>query len=247
MIDIHCHMLPGIDDGPKTLDQAIELARLAVANGITHAVLTPHIHPDRYTNTASTIHSSLEAFRASLAENSVPLKLGYAGEVRLDDEILTMVQEQKIPFYGAIGGYRVLLLEFPHSHVPMGSENLVKWLLNQKIRPLIAHPERNKGVMRKLDSIRPFVEMGCMFQLTAGSVAGYFGEPAQATARALLENGWVTVLASDAHNVAHRPPRLDHGRDAAAQIVGEKLARRMVYDRPWALVKSQFLDLAKAS
>jgi len=243
MIDIHCHLLPGIDDGPKTLDQAIELAERAVENGITHAVLTPHIHPDRYANTAQSIAQSVESFRQALQQHQVPLRLGYAAEVRLGIELLGMIEEEEIPFYGESEGYRVLLLELPHSHVPVGADNLVRWLLDRKIQPLIAHPERNKDIMRKFDKVLPFIEMGCLFQLTAGSVAGEFGDPAQLTARALLETGSVTVLASDAHNITHRPPRLDHGRDAAAEIVGEELARQMVYEKPLSLVASQFPDL----
>ncbi len=247
MIDIHCHLLPGIDDGPKTLEQAMDLARAAVANGITHSVVTPHIHPGRYANTAASIQQTLNRFQRALREHGIPLQLGYAAEVRLSVEILSMVENGEIPFYGESEGFQVLLLEFPHSHIPVGSDNLVRWLLDRKIRPLVAHPERNKDIMRKFDKVLPFIEMGCLFQLTAGSVAGDFGGPAQSTARALLEQGCVTLLASDAHNVDRRPPRLDHGRDAAAEIVGDTLAARLVYERPLALVRSQFPRLAAGS
>jgi len=205
MIDLHCHLLPGIDDGPDTLEQALELARIAVANGITHAVVTPHIHPGRYENDAASIQQHLADYRAALVAEGIPLKLGFAGEVRLGAAVLMMVQQGQIPFYGEYEGKQVFLLELPHSHVPPGSDKLVKWLLDQNILPMIAHPERNKEIMRRLDKITPFVEMGCLFQLTASSVAGLFGEPALDTARALLEKGCVTILASDAHNAQHRP------------------------------------------
>jgi len=240
MIDLHCHLLPGIDDGPDTLEQALELARIAVANGITHSVVTPHIHPGRYENDAASIQQHLADYRAALVAEGIPLKLGFAGEVRLGAEVLMMVQQGQIPFYGEYEGKQVFLLELPHSHVPPGSDKLVKWLLDQNILPMIAHPERNKEIMRRLDKITPFVEMGCLFQVTASSVAGLFGEPALETARALLEKGCVTILASDAHNAQHRPPQLDHGRDAAAEIVGVEEAQRMVTERPWGLVKNQF-------
>lgn len=243
MIDTHCHLLPGIDDGPETLEQSLELARIAVENGITHSVLTPHIHPGRFDNTAGIIEQALESFRRALQEHNIPLALGYAAEVRLGPELLEMEQQHNLPCYGNMDGYRILLLEFPHAQIPLGSDKLVQWLLDRKIRPMIAHPERNKDIMRKFDKVLPFIEMGCLFQLTAGSVAGLFGEAAQLSSRALLENGCVTLLASDAHNVKYRPPRLDHGRDAAAQIVGEELAGQMVYERPRALVASQFPDL----
>lgn len=244
MIDLHCHLLPGIDDGPETLEQALDLARLAVTNGITHSIVTPHIHPGRYENDALSIQAGMAEFKQSLLDNNIPLQLGFAGEVRLSAEILMMVEEKQIPFYGELDGYQIFLLEFPHSHVLPGSEQLVQWLLDRKIRPMIAHPERNKDIMRKFDKVKPFIEMGCLFQLTAGSIAGAFGELAQETSRLLLETGKVTAIASDAHNVEFRPPRLDHGRDAAAEIVGEELAQNMVYATPAQLIAGQFADLS---
>lgn len=246
MIDLHCHLLPNIDDGPSSLQQSVRLAKLAVENGITHSILTPHIHPGRYSNSATNIKAACEQFRQTLAEREIPLQLGYAGEVRLSDEILPLIESDAIPFYGELKEHKVLLLELPHSHVPLGSENLIKWLLDRKIRPMIAHPERNKGIMQDINKIYPFIEMGCFMQLTAGSIVGLFGKPVQQCAQRLLEMNCVTVLASDAHNVEHRPPRLDHGRDAAAIIVGKKEADKMVFDRPMALVAEQFPDLTAA-
>jgi len=243
MIDLHCHLLPGIDDGPETLEQALELARIAVANGITHSVVTPHIHPGRYENDRASILQNLGDYRAAIEAEDIPLQLGFAGEVRLGIEVLEMVQAGQVPFYGEYEGKKVMLLELPHSHVPPGSDKLVRWLLDQNVLPMIAHPERNKDIMRKLDKIIPFIEMGCLFQLTASSVAGLFGEPALETAQALLEKGCVTILASDAHNAQHRPPQLAHGRDAAAEIVGPEMAEEMVTGRPWGLVEGQFLSL----
>jgi protein-tyrosine phosphatase len=232
MIDLHCHLLPGIDDGPDTLEGALELARLAVKNGITHATVTPHIHPGRYENTLLSITTVFRAFAAALASEDIALELGMAGEVRVSPEILPMVEQGLIPFLGEWRGKPVMLLELPHSHVPPGSDKLVRWLLDRNIQPMIAHPERNKGVMRSLDKIQPFVELGCLFQLTAMSVAGRFGEGAERRACDLLEMGVVTIIASDAHNVNHRPPDLEPGRAAAAEIVGEAESWQLVQQRP---------------
>lgn len=222
------------------MDQALELARLAVSNGITHSVVTPHIHPGRWENSKQIIRQHWQAFQAAVSEADIPLQLGYAAEVRLGAEVLQLVAEDQIPFFGEVDGYRILLLELPHSHVPPGSDNLTRWLLDRKIRPMIAHPERNKGIMRDLDKIQPFIDQGCYFQVTAGAVAGDFGEPARETAEALLKMGCVTLLASDAHNLKHRPPRLDHGREAAAAIVGDAQAEALVSAAPMTIVKAQF-------
>ena len=156
--------------------------------------------------------------------------------MRLDEEIIALVVEERVPFIGERDGYRILLLELPHSHVPVGSDKLVGWLLKQKIRPMIAHPERNKDVHIDVNRITPLVSMGCWLQLTAGSVTGNFGEPSRQRAVQLLERGWVTILASDAHNLEHRPPELEPGRRAAAMIVGEEESWKLVRDTPLAIV-----------
>jgi protein-tyrosine phosphatase len=237
MIDLHCHLLPGIDDGPETLEEALEMARIAVANGITEAHVTPHLHPGRWDNDLQKITAAVESYRAALAQAGIPLELGFAAEVRLDYEIIPLIEAGRVPFLGTLEGRQVMLLEFPHSHVPVGADNFVAWLLARNIRPLIAHPERNKDVMRDPGRIEPFVREGCLLQLTADSVSGGFGELCAQRAREFLERGWVSVLASDAHDTVDRPPRIAPGRDAAAQIVGEEEARRMTQDTPLRIVR----------
>lgn len=244
MIDIHCHLLPAIDDGARDLDEALELCTLAVANGITHAVVTPHIHPGRWDNDRDSIAAVYAALSAALEQRAIPLALGMAAEVRISPEVVSMLPERRIPFLGQHEGKPVVLLELPHSHVPPGSDRLVEWMLRQDILPMIAHPERNKDVMRDLGKIEPFVALGCLMQLTAGSVAGRFGEGAERRAHEILERGWATVLASDAHNAKHRPPELEPGVAAAARIVGEAEARRLVSDAPLEIVAAQFAETA---
>lgn len=241
MIDLHCHLLPGIDDGAESIDQALAMARLAVANGITHALMTPHIQPGRYDNAMDVIAGKVKQFQVILDEAGVPLRIGVGSEVRVSIESLQMIVDGQVPYLGELDGFHVLLLEFPHGQIIPGTEKLVAKLLDRKIRPMIAHPERNKDVIRKLEKIRPFVEAGCMLQVTAGSVAGNFGEPARQTAMAMLENGWVDILASDAHDLIHRPPELEPGRRAAASIVGEAASWEMVKGLPQRITSSQFL------
>ena len=237
MIDLHCHLLPGIDDGPQTLAEALEMARIAVANGIEEAHVTPHLHPGRWDNDLPKIAAAVESYRAALATAGIPLEIGFAAEVRLDYEILPLIDAGRVPFLGTLEGYQVLLLEFPHSHVPVGADKFVAWLLARNIRPLIAHPERNKDLMREPDKLEPFVREGCLVQVTADAVAGGFGELCAQRAREFLERGWVSVLASDAHDTAERPPRMAPGRDAAAKIVGEAEALRLVYGTPLRIAR----------
>ncbi|MDD5035708.1 MAG: capsular biosynthesis protein [Methylococcaceae bacterium] len=235
MLDLHCHLLPGIDDGPTTLAEALSLARLAVANGISKSVVTPHIHPGRYENDIHTIRTAYLRFQAELERENIPLQLGMAAEVRIGAEILPMLSSGLLPFLGVKDDKQVILLEFPHSHIPPGSEKLIAWLMDRDILPMIAHPERNKSIIRDLEKMLPFVEMGCLFQVTAGSLAGDFGEWAQERAEQMLGRGWVSILASDAHNLQPRPPNLEPGRAAAARLVGEQESWRLVRDVPHQL------------
>lgn len=247
MIDLHCHLLPGIDDGPQTLEESLVLATLAVRNGITHAITTPHIHPGRWDNDRFQIARLTNRFRLRLAHAGIPLKLGMAAEVRVDAELMRRLADDKIPFLGHYNGKRVILLELPHSHIPLGTDNLIAWLLQRNIQPLIAHPERNKDVIRKLDSLKPLLRLGCLLQITAGSVTGRFGRPAQQRARQLLERDEVFAIATDAHNQRHRPPDLAQGRDAASAIVGRDRAHQLVHSNPLLLVAGQFSDTRRTA
>lgn len=236
MIDLHSHLLPGVDDGAQTLDDALALARRAVEDGIRMAVLTPHVHPGRYDNVRSALEQRVTEFQAVLVEHDIPLTVRLGGEVRFGIESLELLLDDQVPFLGSVGGYRVMLLEFPHQMIPAGSQQFVEKLLQMRIRPLIAHPERNKSVMARPDCLIGMVDAGCWLQLTAGSIAGRFGEAAKATAHYILERNWAHVIATDAHNLEHRPPVLSEGRDAAARIVGAEQAEQMVRQRPAAIV-----------
>ena len=232
MLDCHCHFLPNIDDGPSTLSESLKLAQMAEENGITHSVLTPHIHPGRYSNQRKNIDRAIKNFSSTLVENDIGLKVSGAAEVRICPEILPMVESDSIPFLGELDGYKIILLEFPHDCIPVGSENLVDWLMKRNIRPMIAHPERNKDVMRDINKIIPFINRDCLLQITADSIANKFGEQAHARSVDLLERGWVHIIATDAHNVKYRYPDLAAGRDAAAKIIGEEEANKLVEDNP---------------
>jgi protein-tyrosine phosphatase len=240
MIDLHCHLLPGIDDGAENIDMALEMARIAVADGITHAVLTPHLHEGRWDNRAGSVEAEVLRFQRALSEADIGLQVRHSAEVRIGPEILDWVAGDDICFIGQWEDQPVLLLEMPHGQIPPGADKLSAWLLGQGIRPMIAHPERNKFVLRDIDAIQPFIEQGCLLQVTAGSVTGQFGEPARERAAELLSRGWVTILASDAHSVQWRPPVLSEGRRAAEALVGESESWSLVRERPWQMVEQRF-------
>ena len=244
MIDLHCHLLPGMDDGPDTLEQSLELCRLAVADGITRAIVTPHMHPGRWENNRQSIAVACDTLQHALDEHAIALQLGFAAEVRLTERIPEQIASEEIPFYGVVDGYQIMLLEFPHGHVIPGSHTLVEWLLGRGIRPLIAHPERNRQIMADASQLQPFIDAGCWLQLTAGSVIGQFGAKSQALAHRLLADDRVTVLASDGHNARARPPVLRQAFGSIVRQFGVERAQRLMVDTPFAMVAGQFADRA---
>ena len=240
MIDLHCHLFPGIDDGPSELDESIELAKLAVENGITHAVVTPHITPGRYDNDLFSINTAYQAFKQVLSEHEIDLKIGMAAEVRLGPEIFILFEEERLPYLGEFEGRKVLLLEFPHDHIPPGSDKMVKWLFDHNIVPMIAHPERNVDILRKLSKLKNFVDAGCLLQITASSLAGNIGPEPQNCAKMMLEKGWVTILASDAHDLHERLPEIEPGRAVVEEIIGKEESWKMVNDIPFEIASNHF-------
>jgi len=240
MIDIHCHLLPGIDDGAATIEQSLDLARFAVADGITHMVVTPHIQPGVYENDLKSIKLTFEQFKAALAANDIGLNVAMAAEVRICPEIIYMLDNGDLPLFMDADGKRTVLLELPHSHVPPGTDQMIRWLQGQGIGVLIAHPERNKDLMRKFDLIRKLHDAGCLFQITAGSVAGRFGETPRLIAEKIIRQGWCHLLASDAHNLRNRPPMLSDGLKAAAALIGSQKAEMLVTSNPMQITAGMF-------
>jgi len=232
MIDLHSHVLPGIDDGARDLAEARAMLECAVADGIALQVLTPHLHPHRYGNSPVRLRAAFTAFQTALGDEPPRIELRQAAEVRASTEIVSLVERDEVPWLGEWSGERVLWLEVPYNNLPLGSAKLVEWLRNRNIRPLIAHPERTLELQRAPEKLQPFIEAGCLLQLTAGSLTGVFGAPAHRLAVALLEQGHVTALASDCHNVRDRSPLLTPGVAAAARIIGTEAARDLVTTNP---------------
>lgn len=243
MIDLHCHYLPEIDDGSQSMAESLELARASVADGITHAAMTPHVHPGRYSNTRSTIEAATTRFRAALASSTIPLEIFPAGEVRLTADIIDLFEQDELPFYGVLDGYRILLLEFPYDQIPLGTEKLTHWLLDHKIRPLLAHPERNKAIINNLEKIAPYVEMGCLLQLTAASVLGGFGPAAQDSSMLMLDRRWVSVVATDAHNLRYRAPMMTPAAHYLAKRFGRAYADELTCTTPSSILGVKQSDL----
>lgn len=242
MFDLHCHVLPALDDGASSLEDTRQLLQLAVADGISTLVATPHINPGVFDNSVDKINLALQTVvHAGL---QLPLQIAAAAEVRLTEHILPAVEQGHLPFLGHYQGMNVLLLEFPHSHIPAGADKLVRWLLQRNILPMIAHPERNRDVQANPALLAPFRRMNCLFQLTASSITGELGERHQQCAQLLAQQRLFHIVASDMHSVLRRPPRLSQAREALSRLVDEDYAHAITLSQPKALVASlQFYSL----
>jgi len=236
MIDMHCHFLPGLDDGAPDLETALEMARVAVADGIRFAVLTPHIEPGLHDNHKAAIRGCFEVFRRELRLARIPLRVFMGSEVRMDLAVIPMFGREEIPFLGVMNGYEIVLLELPPGYVPVGAARYIERLMRQRIRPMIAHPERNTDVIRDPAILDPLLAAGSFLQLNAGSLTGEFGRAVRRRARQLLALRVFKVLASDAHDLQSRQPILSRGLAAAADIIGPQEAMALVYGNPAAIV-----------
>lgn len=237
MIDLHSHLLPGIDDGAPDLETALEMLRCAQEDGTTHIVCTPHIHAGRYANTPASIQQALQVFREHVQAAGLKVHLACAAEWRFGIELLQLAD---LSFVGEWQGRQVLLLEFPHGAVPFGADILCQKLLSKGIVPLIAHPERNKEFLRAPGKIATFHAMGCLFQVTAASLTGGFGPYAKDLASRLLVENVVTIMASDAHNLQHRSPVMSPAFAEASRLAGERAAWRLFKDTPWSIAGHLF-------
>lgn len=240
MIDLHCHLLPGVDDGARNITEALDLARAAVEDGITHCIATPHIQLGRFANDIHSIASAYSELQWALDRENLPLKLGMAAEIRISGELLSLVALNQVPFLGEWYGFKVLLLEMPHSHIPPGTEKLIRWLRTKRIRPMIAHPERNKDLIRDFSKVRPLVREGALFQLNAGSLIGHCGASVQQCAFEFLEHDLATAVASDAHHAVARPPLLSQARKVVARLVGDEKSWNLVAGNPGKITAIHF-------
>lgn len=239
MIDVHCHYLPAVDDGANDLQTAIKLIRRAHADGVRKIVLTPHIYAGRWDNSLSFLLPRFEAFRNLVRSKGIEVELFLGAEVHLLPESLRLLAEGEIPFVGGWDGMRVMLLELPDGRIPPNAISAVRYLIREGVLPMLAHPERNKAVMGRVQALEPFVEEGCLLQLTAASVIGEFGERAQHAAQGILERGWATVVASDAHNLRHRTSRMKAAYRYLCRHYDEETAERLTRQAPGRLLSER--------
>jgi protein-tyrosine phosphatase len=228
MIDIHCHILPGLDDGAESFDTSVAMAELAIAEGVTHIIGTPHAsanHPFIPNLVKQRRDQLQEMFEGCLTiATGCDFHLNYENlqEVRLEPERFTLNQKN------------YLLVEFADFSIPSSLDQSLHQLQLAGLNPIITHPERNPLIRTKPDRLFQWLRQGCYVQITAQSLSGRFGKAAQAVSNDWLDAGAVHFIASDAHNVTSRPLRLRETYDEIAKTRGEETARALLVENPLA-------------
>ena len=233
MIDLHNHILPGIDDGAADLSVALEMARMHVAQGVEIVACTPHILPGVYHNEGAAIRRAVDGLQQVLDEAGIPLILIPGADNHVIPDFVGELHRGRLL---TLGDTRYVLVEPPHNVAPARLDELVFTILLANYVPILTHPERLKWVEEKYDLIERMAARGVWMQITSGSLSGRFGRRPKYWAERMIGEGRVHILASDAHDTVKRPPDLAEGRLAAERLVGTAEAAQMTVGRPRDIV-----------
>lgn len=235
MVDLHCHILAGVDDGPETIEISMAMAESAIADGITHVVATPHANNRYFFD-----YSKLRALRAELQEKiGSRLILATGCDFHLDPENMDALRADAPRF--CINQHDYLLVEFNENSIPPAMDQTLHEIQLMGLRPVITHPERNAILRSQTERLAKWVRLGCFIQVTAGSLTGVFGPGAQKDALRWMADGLVHLVASDAHNTRGRPLKLQGAFDVVREQFGEQKARALFVENPMAAFEGRDL------
>ena len=236
MIDLHHHLLPGLDDGSKTMENSVAMARLAAEDGITHVVCTPHAN-GQYTFDPAVNEAKVAELRALLSAENIPLTIGLGCDFHLSYDNIQDAKER--PSRYAINGLSYVLVEIPDYGLPRGLNEIFYELQLAGLTPILTHPERNPTLQADPSRLEEWLRGGVLIQVTGDSVRGSMGKQAERMAHRLLADRWVHFLATDAHNTASRPPRLSEARAIVGKKYGAEYAGLLTEDNPRAVFEGK--------
>jgi protein-tyrosine phosphatase len=237
LVEIHYHLLFGVDDGPKTIDDSLALAEASIQEGTTHVVATPHsnhefaFHPEINSEKLAAINERLGG----------RLTLGLGCDFHLSYDNLEELHRDRSRF--TINGKQYLLVEFSDASIPATTTNILYELQLSGVIPIITHPERNPILVQNPKRMVEWVRGGCLVQLTASSLMGRFGRRAKAMSHDLIQKNWVQFIASDAHSMSGRPPGLREAYQALEQEFGRDTAERLCVRNPRAAFYGEQLEM----
>lgn len=235
MIDLHCHILSGIDDGASDIDVSVAMARAFVADGVTVVACTPHILPGLYHNTGPGILAAIDELRFALTLADVPLQLVAGADVHMAHNLVGGLRSGHLL---SLAGTRYVLIEPPHHVMPLRIEDAFFDLLSNGYVPILTHPERLTWIADNYATVVRLAAAGALMQLTGASLTGGFGKSAQYWAEKMLDERLAHILATDSHDMKRRPPALGRARDVVAKRLGEQEAENLVLNRPRGILEN---------
>ena len=238
MIDIHSHILPGIDDGSKDMEMSIEMLKMAQEKGTKTMVATPHYVKNIYENNYEQVFAVHQELKLAAAAAGIKVEILLGQEVMLDKHSLKLCKEKKLR---GINGTSYMLVEFPMDKLPADALDLIYELRLLNIKPIIAHPERYEYINGAPTNINDFIEEGCFFQINTGSLEGLFGKKVQSCAKLLIREGLANFIASDAHSLNRRCPGLIEGFRVATVI--DKAIEKKVSENLELLLQNKTIEM----
>lgn len=231
-VDIHCHLLPGIDDGAASWDVALSMARMAVDDGICSTIVTPHQLGAFSQNRGADVRRLTSELQRKLDAAGIPMSVRPGADVRIEPEMVPLLRAGDVL---SLADHRKhVLLELPHEiYFPV--ESVLSQLESAGMVGVLSHPERNQGILANQEVVLPLVERGCLMQVTAGSLTGTFGSASRRCAESLLQQGLVHFIASDAHGTRSRRPLLTQAFARTAELCGEQTADELFKSNPQAV------------
>ncbi|HYC55676.1 MAG TPA: CpsB/CapC family capsule biosynthesis tyrosine phosphatase [Candidatus Binatia bacterium] len=237
MIDIHCHLLPGIDDGPRNWEESTDLCRAMVEDGITRAITTPHLIDGVYENTLQVTRPLVAELRQRLGDAGIDLDVEAAAEIDISSRFVSGDSSGMPTLCGSAA-----LLEMPVAVIPHAMEQILFAVRSRGLLPVLAHPERNHLVQENPDVVTAWVQLGAVLQIDAESLLGLWGKGSQRCAEKLLMNGVVAAVSSDSHSCRKRPPRMTAAAARTRILLGD-FAAHMFTVTPAAILSGQFREL----
>jgi protein-tyrosine phosphatase len=241
MVDIHAHILPGLDDGPETLHESIEMLHQAQTDGIQAIVATPHTLNGLYTNTPEMITNGIDNFCTEIKKHNIYINVYPGMEIHICDDLHTRIDNKSLI---SINNSRYVLIELPAPIIPPQFKEVIFQLKLNGYYPILAHPERNFAVQKNPNIIYDFIEWGVLIQLTAASVTGFFGSRIKKLCKKMLQNRLVHFLASDAHSVDNRPPILSEAHHECEKVLNDqKEALALIESNPKLVIENKPIEI----
>ena len=240
MIDIHCHLMPGVDDGSKDLDESLAMFENAYTSGVTSMILTPHyIKGTKYNYKNSAKQKIVEILREALRRMDIDIEVYFGNEAYIDDELPELIKSGEI---STLAGSRYLLVELPVNAENKNAGNIFFRLKSNGITPIIAHPERYAYIQQHPEKVREYLKIGCLLQSNYMSLFGKYGKKAKKTLKTLLKSGYISFLCSDIHHSTNEYHLPEAEKKVKKIVKSEEVVQKLFIENAEAVVKNELVE-----